>query len=155
MAEFNVFAIYMLPIFVISLLGSTSIADPVQRDETMTIVLDLNDNPENEIKYIHDNVDLTDWPNVESSMNLIKNDSFAATPEGTTISNATETPSEPTKNDQATKSITKTMTTNTRTTTTMTNSTTATSTSTPTSMSSTTTSSVTISTTSTMSGTRN
>ncbi|CAI6366352.1 unnamed protein product [Macrosiphum euphorbiae] len=156
MAEFNVLAVHMLLIlFVISLFGETSMADPVQSDETMTIELNWDNNPEYEIKYIQDNVDLTDVPNVESLMNLIKNDSFAATTEGNIMSNATETPSKPTKDDQVTKSTTKTMTKNTRTTTTMTNSTTFTSTSTPTTMSSTSTSSVTISTTSTMSGTRN
>jgi len=32
-------------------------ADPVQRDETMTIELNLDDNPEYEIKYILDNAE--------------------------------------------------------------------------------------------------
>uniref|UniRef100_A0A2S2NSP1 Uncharacterized protein n=1 Tax=Schizaphis graminum TaxID=13262 RepID=A0A2S2NSP1_SCHGA len=139
-------------IVVISLLGSTTKAG-LARDEPMTIVVDLdNSYPRDEIKYLQENDDLRDMLKDEPFVN---DASVTFMPEEhTMMRGATETPSVPTNDDQATKSTTRTMTMNTRTTTSTTNSTTVTSTSTPTTMSSTTTIALTSSSTSTMSGTR-
>jgi len=42
---------------ILLLIGSTIIAGPAERDEIMTIVLDSDEYPGDEIKYIHDNVE--------------------------------------------------------------------------------------------------
>ncbi|XP_060840176.1 integumentary mucin C.1-like [Rhopalosiphum padi] len=141
-------------IVVISLFGSTTKAGLAQRDEPMTIVVDLdNSYPRDEIKYLQENDDLTD--NMPKDEPFVNDASVTTMPEEHNMKrSATKTPSVPTNDDQATKSTTRTTTMNTRTTTSTTNSTTVTSTSTPTTMSSTTTTALTISSTSTMSGTR-
>ncbi|XP_026811258.1 cell wall protein DAN4-like [Rhopalosiphum maidis] len=144
---------FVLAVIVVILLRSTTKAGLPQRDEPMTIVVDLdNSYPRDEIKYLQENDDLIDMPKDEPFVN----DALVRTmpEEHNMMRSTTETPSVPTNDDQATKSSTMTTTMNTRTTTSTTNSTTVTSTSTPTTMSSTTTIALTTSSTSTMSGTR-